>query len=200
MRAYRESFVREDGRKGITQTELLRLMGTVDPEYARRTGHGTVSRWESGETPLTVRRIRTFGKALNLSENQVEGIILLAGLDPWYQENKTLTCPQCGQETVTTDTEMVHGYMGDEPAVTAAARTRKCTACGNTAESTERWSNDPVEKTNRTMEHILQRIEIANFQIRDALAEANTLHRPNPAEEWTHDDSALSDGEDNLTK
>ena len=50
MRAYRESFPREDGRRGLTQEELFRRMGEVNVEYAERFSHATVSRWESGGT------------------------------------------------------------------------------------------------------------------------------------------------------
>ncbi len=50
MRAYRESFLREDGRRGLTQEELLRHMGEVDVEYSERFSHATVSkpkpRWD----------------------------------------------------------------------------------------------------------------------------------------------------------
>ena len=44
MRAYRESFPRERGRRGISQNGLLRRMAEADPDYARRISHATVSR------------------------------------------------------------------------------------------------------------------------------------------------------------
>ena len=180
MRAYRESFPREDGRRGITQTELLRRMGYVEPEYARRTSHGAVSRWESGVTPLTAERIQTFGKALNLSDEEIDGLILLAGLDPSYQESRTLTCPKCGGETVTAQVSRNRSRAGDDPAITTATRMRRCLSCGSTAESSERWSDDPREVGNQRMMQILNRIEGANGQIRQALHEANALHGPQP--------------------
>ena len=82
MRAYRESFVDEGGRRGLTQDELLSRMAVVDPEYANRHSHATVSRWESGSTRLNAPRLRVFGRALNLSETEVDGLLLLAGLAP----------------------------------------------------------------------------------------------------------------------
>ena len=80
MRAYRESFASERGRRGLTQEELLRLMGSVDGDYAQRYSHATVSRWESGATRPTLQRLQVFGKALQLSTSEVAGLILLAGL------------------------------------------------------------------------------------------------------------------------
>ena len=81
MRAYRESFVQPDGRKGLTQEELLGRMAEVDGQYGERYSHSTVSRWESGATRPTKQRLIAFGKALELSSVEVEGLITLAGLD-----------------------------------------------------------------------------------------------------------------------
>ena len=80
MRAYRESYVREDGRRGLTQGELLERMGEVDSNYSRRYSHGTVSRWESGGTRPTAVRLQVFGRALGLSDPEVEGLLRMAGL------------------------------------------------------------------------------------------------------------------------
>ena len=80
MRAYRESFTRPDGRKGLTQEELLGRMADVDGQYGERYSHSTVSRWESGATRPTRQRLEAFGKALELSSVEVEGLITLAGL------------------------------------------------------------------------------------------------------------------------
>ena len=82
MRSYRESFALGTGRRGLSQAELLRRMGEVDDVYETRYSHGTVSRWESGSTRPSVDRLRVFGMALNLSETEVAGLILLAGLAP----------------------------------------------------------------------------------------------------------------------
>ncbi len=81
MRAYRESFTQPDGRRGLTQEELLGRMANVDGQYGERYSHSTVSRWESGATRPTKQRLIAFGKALELSSVEVEGLVTLAGLD-----------------------------------------------------------------------------------------------------------------------
>ncbi len=80
MKAYREAFVPGLGQKGISQEELLVRMADVDANYSQRFSHTTVSRWESGTTRPTVERLIVFGKALNLTEDEVNGLRLLAGL------------------------------------------------------------------------------------------------------------------------
>ena len=81
MRAYRQAF-RIRGRAGrLTQTGLLDLMGQVDEKYSELHGHSTVARWESGTTNPSRDRIEVFGKALNLSLAEIEGLMRLAGLE-----------------------------------------------------------------------------------------------------------------------
>ena len=80
MRSYRENFVHEDGRRGLSQEELLRKMGGIDTGYARRYSHATVSRWESGFTRPTVERLVVFSRALGLSQLETEGLLAMAGL------------------------------------------------------------------------------------------------------------------------
>lgn len=82
MRAYRESFVWEDGRRGLTQEELLQRMAAVDSDYSERFSHATVSRWESGATRPTVSRLEVFGKAVGLTAAEIEGLIALATFQP----------------------------------------------------------------------------------------------------------------------
>ncbi len=85
MRSYRESFSTGDGRRGLTQEALLERMGTVDKDYAERYSHATVSRWESGSTRPTLQRLRVFGEALNLSQTEIAGLVLLTGLAADFQ-------------------------------------------------------------------------------------------------------------------
>ena len=80
MKSYRESFSSGEGRRGLTQEALLERMGSVDRDYAERYSHATVSRWESGGTRPTLRRLKVFGAALNLSRAEIAGLVLLAGL------------------------------------------------------------------------------------------------------------------------
>ena len=182
MRTYRESFSREDGRKGITQSELLRKMGRINPYYGSISSHGTVSRWESGETHPTIERIETFGMSLNLSEEEIKGMILLAGLAPGPREAKALSCPACGGETEATVNKDIQDKTGEEPVTTIATRTRRCLSCKYTAESTERWSDDPREAGNLRLQRALNQIGDSNEQIRQALREANTIPQPEDPE------------------
>ena len=85
MRYYRESFAPGGGQRRLTQEALLERMGAVDSDYAERYSHATVSRWESGSVRPTLQRLRVFGKALNLSQTEVAGLILLAGLAPDFR-------------------------------------------------------------------------------------------------------------------
>ncbi len=107
MRAYRESFVSEDGHRGLTQEGLLQRMASVDSEYGERFSHATVSRWESGSTRPNLQRLQTFGKALGLSPTEVAGLVLLAGLAPDFQTASDLSV---GSE----------GLRPDEPSPTVA--------------------------------------------------------------------------------
>ena len=79
MRAHREAFLLEDGRRGLTQANLLQRMSEVNCLYSERYSHVTVSRWESGATLPTTERLRDFGTALNLAPTEVEGLMNLAG-------------------------------------------------------------------------------------------------------------------------
>lgn len=85
MRSYREGFLDEQGNRGMSQEELLRHMATVEGSYAERFSHSTVSRWENGVTRPSLERMKTFGRALRLSDVEVAGLILLAGLAPDFE-------------------------------------------------------------------------------------------------------------------
>ena len=81
MKAYREAFSSGNGNRGLTQEELLRRMAMVDSQYADRSSHTMVSRWESGATRPNKQRIEVFGKALDLAPTEVAGLVTLAGFD-----------------------------------------------------------------------------------------------------------------------
>ena len=100
MRAYRESHPNSGGGRGISQTELLRLMGRINPYYGLISSHVAVSKWESGDTPPTKERIETFGEALALSDEEVKGLIHLAGFNEEQPESRFLACLRCGAKTV----------------------------------------------------------------------------------------------------
>ena len=177
MRTYRESHPDGQGGRGISQTELLRLMGSINPYYGLISSHVAVSKWESEDTPPTKERIETFGKALGLSEDEVKGIAILAGIDEEPQETRTLSCSHCGEKTVAERVRANPGETGAELYTNIATRTRKCVSCGHTAKSTERWSLDPTELENDKVGRILSQIAGANVRILQALTEAN--HLPN---------------------
>ena len=81
MQAYRRDYAVEGQTGRLSQEGLLRLMGQADPRYRDRYDRSTVARWESGEIRPTKERIEVFGRALNLSSIEVEGLISLAGPD-----------------------------------------------------------------------------------------------------------------------
>ena len=81
MQAYRRDYAVEGQTGRLSQEGLLRLMGQADPRYRDRYDRSTVARWESGEIRPTRERIEVFGRALNLSLIEVEGLISLAGPD-----------------------------------------------------------------------------------------------------------------------
>ena len=82
MRAYREGFVHENGRRGLSQEELLRRMAAAEGVGTVRYSRATISRWETGITRPNVERLRALGRTLELSDLEVAGLILLAGLAP----------------------------------------------------------------------------------------------------------------------
>lgn len=183
MRTYRETHPYGTGRRGISQTELLRLMGSINPYYGLISSHVAVSKWESGDTPPTKERIQTFGKALDLSEGEVEGIMLLAGLNGEPQETRALACPHCGEKTVTERVRGNQGQTGADIYTNVATRKRKCISCRRTAESTERWSHDPTELEDGRLGRILGQIAGANARILQALTEASQIPSPSTSGE-----------------
>ena len=166
MKTYRESFEKEDGRVGLSQTELLHRMGEINPQYKSIRSHGTVSRWETGESIPTTERIETYGRALNLSELEIDGLILLAGLSPGFQESRTLTCTRCGGETVTEQVNNERTKTCSGVVVAKAVRARRCLDCGHCEESCEHWA------IRQTVEQIIEDVEGVAAWIKQELREA----------------------------
>ena len=81
LQGYRRAH-RGEGQGGrLSQEGVLKLMGAVDARYLDSYDRSTVARWESGEILPNRERLDVFGKALNLSAVEIEGLIALAGLD-----------------------------------------------------------------------------------------------------------------------
>ena len=72
-------------------------MGAVDEAYGERFSHASVSRWEAGSTRPTVERLRSFGKALSLSQTELAGLILMAGLAPDFETASQLAAGEGGE-------------------------------------------------------------------------------------------------------
>lgn len=121
MRAYRRSYVAEDGKRGLTQEELLQRMASVDEEYAERFSHATVSRWESGATRPSVRRMRAFGGALHLTQDEVAGLILLAGLASDFPSAWNLAVSDEGEVAAS---QPVGAYWEPDPGAAKTAETQ----------------------------------------------------------------------------
>ena len=82
MQAYRRAYSANGKAKRISQEGLLDLMGEADSKYLDRYDRSTVARWESGEIRPNRERIEVFGRALDLSLTEIDGLISLAGLEP----------------------------------------------------------------------------------------------------------------------
>ena len=89
MRAYRNAYPRPGGARRLSQTGLLDLMAPVDSRYSGRYDHSTVARWESGAIRPTRERLEVFGRALDLSSTEIDGLVSLAGLDADAVTSKT---------------------------------------------------------------------------------------------------------------
>ncbi len=120
MQAYRRAY-EVDGKKGrLSQEGLLRLMGQVDPIYLERYNHSTVARWESGSTRPTRERLDAFGRALDLSVAEIQGMMWLAGL---HEDDETTQPPQTvGQLTAGTAGDVLD-VIASQDAVAANSST-----------------------------------------------------------------------------
>ena len=120
MRAYREAYVDADGRRGLTQDKLLQRMAGAEGGERARFSHATVSRWEAGSVRPSVDRLRTFGRALELSDAEVAGLILLAGLASDF-EAAAREVGLAGNESTPRERPEESGRPHDDPPEDAAA-------------------------------------------------------------------------------
>ena len=125
MQSYRRSFILKEGNGRLSQEGLLRLMGQVDSRYLERYNHSTVVRWESGSTRPTAERLEVFGKALDLSQAEIEGMIYLAGI---YEDeeptgpSETLPAPQGAEVMANDQSPQTHSADPAEERPTYASR------------------------------------------------------------------------------
>ena len=135
MRAYRHSRSSEDTGRRLSQSGLLDLMGQVDPKYLERHDHSTVVRWESGKTLPTRERLEVFGRALDLSATEIEGLTQLAGLEEGASTSVTDgtldlaspagvdgAVPANGPERVAPEAEATSAWSDSSPAHRQAMR------------------------------------------------------------------------------
>lgn len=99
MKAYREAYSIDNRSRGLTQEELLRRMALFDSQFADRSSHTMVSRWESGATRPNRKRLEVFGKALDLSSAEVEGLMTLAGFKPSAEADPSLANTNASAES-----------------------------------------------------------------------------------------------------
>ena len=82
MQAYRRAYSENGEAKRLSQEGLLNLMGEADSRYLDRYDRSTVARWESGDIRPNRERLEVFGRALDLTHIEIDGLISLASLEP----------------------------------------------------------------------------------------------------------------------
>lgn len=115
MKAYREAYSTGNRSRGLTQEELLRRMALFDSQFADRSSHTMVSRWESGATRPNRKRLEVFGKALDLSTEEVEGLMTLAGFRSSGEAD-----PSAANTNGSAEPEL-RGALSEDPPLSAAA-------------------------------------------------------------------------------
>ena len=107
MQAYRRAYSANGKAKRLSQEGLLNLMGEADSRYLDRYDRSTVARWESGDIRPNRERLEVFGRALDLSPVEIDGLISLAGLesdDAGADEAQSLVDPANADGAVLVDT------------------------------------------------------------------------------------------------
>ena len=82
MQAYRRAYSENGEAKRLSQEGLLNLMGEADSRYLDSYDRSTVARWESGDIRPNRERLGVFGRALDLTHIEIDGLISLASLEP----------------------------------------------------------------------------------------------------------------------
>ena len=94
LRWHRQNFRREDGRLGLSQAEVLGRMAPLSAdERIVPADTSSWSRMETGVTTTTHERLELFGRALNLSSVEIDGLVVLAGFEPTSQPTVTHSSP-----------------------------------------------------------------------------------------------------------
>ena len=88
IRFYREG-VQVEGKKKLSQDDLLDLVAQVDRQYGEGYDRSSVSNWETGKRLAPRRFMVAFGKALGLSVQEVDEMLDLAGHSVLTQEDRT---------------------------------------------------------------------------------------------------------------
>ena len=113
LRWHRQNFNREDGRQGLSQAEVLGRMAPLSSdERIVPADTSSWSRLENGVAPASRERLELFGRALDLSRVEIDGLLLLAGFEPVGQQMtakpaSAITAPADDGEAVDRDLEPV---------------------------------------------------------------------------------------------
>ena len=87
IRLYRED-IKVDGKKKLSQTGLLERVGQVDRRYAEGYDRSSLGHWERGKRLAPREFIVAFGKAIDLSDQEVNVMLGLAGYDLLTHEDQ----------------------------------------------------------------------------------------------------------------
>ena len=104
LRWHRENYVGEDGRKGLSQSDVLGNMAPLAPDEGLVPADtSTWSRLERGRNLPTRERLELFGQALDLSPVETDGLLLLAGFETATQQIATNPSPKTVEPAAVSD-------------------------------------------------------------------------------------------------
>ena len=86
IRSYRHDFSR-DGRR-LSQDGLLDLMVERGEDYADNLDRSSVSNWERGTRPVPHEFLLAFGRALEISPGEMDGLLILAGYEGFHDAER----------------------------------------------------------------------------------------------------------------